>query len=398
VLAADEAAQRIAALPAIDQHCHAPLVEWRSLAPDNPAWRRCFTEARLPSSLNVDVPASAGYREFLRALAAYQGMNADGAPGLEAAVIGRREEALRERGDDYLSGLFQDAGITRLLVDTGYGGPEAMSVAAFARAVRRPVHVIVRIESLAQEALADAPGRAISAATFTERLAQRLDAALAGGAVGFKSIAAYRVGLELPAPSAGSVGAALRRVDRVAQAKRIDDPILVAHAVWTAARLAATRGVPVQFHTGFGDDDLDLRGSDPTLLRALLRDPATGGCPVILLHSYPFVAQAAYLASIYPQVHVDLSLAIPLLGGAAAERIIADAMALCPTTKLLAASDGHSYPEMHWRGLRLWREALAAVLAAGISGGRLDDAEFEPLAEAILAGNAQRLFQLPAGR
>jgi predicted TIM-barrel fold metal-dependent hydrolase len=405
VLAADEAAHRIAALPAIDQHCHAPLVRWRSLRTDNAAWRRCFTEARRPSALSDDVPASAGYREFLSALAAYQGvayqgvayqgLDADAADRREAAVIERRQAQVRAAGDDYLRRLFDDARIAALLVDTGYGGTRALGVAAFARAAGRPVHIIVRIESLAEELLAaEGARRAISGVAFTERLTERLEAALAAGAVGFKSIAAYRVGLELPAPPARALAGALRRADRAVQAQRLDDPILVAQVVWTAARLAAERGVPLQFHTGFGDEDLHLPQADPTLLRALLRDPATEACPIVLLHAYPFVAHSAYLASIYPQVHVDLSLAIPLLGGAAAERMIAEALALCPATKLLAASDGHSYPEMHWRGMRLWRSALAAVLATEVNAGRLDDVQVEPLARAILAGNAERIYRL----
>jgi uncharacterized protein len=393
-LAADEATQRLAPLPAIDQHCHSLLAGWRSLGSGDPAWRRCFSEARRPASLSVDLPASAGYREFLRALATFQGLVVDRAPRLEAAVIERR--ATEVRAVDYLGRLFDDAHIDGLLVDTGYGGPRALSIAAFARAARRPVRAIVRIESLAEELLAaEASQRAISGVAFSDRLAERFEAALAAGAVGFKSIAAYRVGLELPAPSAAAVARALRRVDLAAQARRLDDPTLVAHVVWTAARLAAARGVPLQFHTGFGDDDLHLPRADPTLLRALLQDPDTEACPVVLLHTHPFVAQAAYLASIYPQVHVDLSLAIPLLGGAAAERMIAEALAMCPANKLLAASDGHSYPEMHWRGMRLWRQALAAVLATEVSADRMDDAEIEPVAGAILAGNAARLYRLP---
>jgi uncharacterized protein len=364
--------------------------------PGEPAWRRCFTEARRPAMLTDDVPASAGYREFVRALAAYQGLVVDGAASLEADVVERRAAQEGSAGDDYLSRLFDDAQIRGLLVDTGYGGPQALSVAAFAHAAGRPVYAIGRIESIAQELLAtEASRRAMSGVAFSDLLTERLEAALAAGAVGFKSIAAYRVGLELPTPSARALAGALRRVDRGAQAQRLDDPILVAHVVWTAARLAAARGVPLQFHTGFGDDDLHLPQADPTLLRALLRDPATEACPVVLLHSHPFVAQAAYLAGIYPQVHVDLSLAIPLLGGAAAERMIAEALALCPATKLLAASDGHSYPEMHWRGMRLWRQALATVLAREIDAGRMDDTELEPVAGAILAGNAARLYRLP---
>ena len=393
--AAEEAAQRIAAPPAIDQHCHAPLIDWQSTGPGDPDWRRCFSEGRHPASLHDDVPASIGYREFLRALAAFQGVAAEPPTRLEAAVLDRRATELRS-GDDYLGRLFDDARIVGLLVDTGYGGPHALSVAAFARAARRQVHAIVRIESVAQELLAaTASAHPLGAVAFGDQLAERFETALAAGIVGFKSIAAYRVGLELPAPSARAVAGALRRLDRASQAERLDDPVLIAHVVWSAARLAAARSVPLQFHTGFGDDDLHLPRADPTLLRALLRDPDTEACPVVLLHSYPFVAQAAYLASIYPQVHLDLSLAIPLLGGAAAERMIAEALAMCPATKLLAASDGHSYPEMHWRGMRLWREALATVLTTEISADRMDDAELEPVAGAILAGNAARLYRLP---
>ncbi len=399
LVGAEEALQRVDALPAIDQHCHAPLVDWQSLGPEDPGWRRCFSEGRKPASLREDVPASAGYREFLRALAAFQGGALEPWTQLEAAVVGRRAKAVLLAGDGYLAQLFDDAGLIGLLVDSGYGGPQALSVAAFAHAARRPVAEIVRIESLAQELLAgSASRRTFGPVAFADALAERLDKALASGAVGFKSIAAYRVGLELPAPSVRAVAAALRRRDLTSQGRRLDDPALVAYALWIAARLAAAREIPLQFHVGFGDDDVHLPHADPTLLRALMRDPCTEACPIVLLHSHPFVAQAAYLASVYPQVYVDLSLAIPLLGGAAAERMIAEALAACPATKLLAASDGHSYPEMHWRGIRLWRLSLAKVLATEIQAGRMDDAELEPVAGAILAGNAERLYRLPSGQ
>ena len=391
--AAGGIAQRLAGLPAIDQHCHAPLAAWQSLGEGPPAWRRCFTEAVRPESLATDVPASRGYLEFLRAMADFLELG----PGdrSEAAVARRRDEMALAEGSGYLRLLFDDAGIVDLLVDTGYGGAGVLTPAALARAAGRPVHTIVRVESVAQDVLGTVGGqRPMSRIAFTDALAERLARALVEGVVGFKSIAAYRGGLDLPEPSARAVAGALRRIDRVAQARRLDEPTLVAHVVWTTARLAAERGVPLQFHTGFGDSDVHLPTADGSLLRPLLRDPATEACPIVLLHAFPFVAQAAYLASVYPQVHVDLSLAIPLLGGAAAGRLIAEALALCPVTKLLAASDGHSYPEMHWRGVRLWGEALGRVLAGEVAAGRLDDAEVEPIAAAILAGNSRRLYRL----
>ena len=394
-----EAVERVLAsvadLPAVDQHCHTLVAAWSALGDAAaPAWRRCFTEAVRPASLARDVGASTGYREFLRALASFLEVAPDPI-GLEGRVVRARAVAVGDEPDLYARRLFDDARISTLLVDTGYGS-KALSTAALARAVGRPVRTIVRIESVAQGCLAAARRRPLTRVAFTESLLEELDRAVVGGAIGFKSIAAYRAGLDLPEPSASQVSGALRRLDRAAQARRLDDPVIVAHVVWTAARLAAARGVPLQFHVGFGDEDVHLPSADPSLLRPLFRAPGLEACRVILLHCHPFVDQAAYLASVFPQVHVDLSLTIPFLGGAGAERAITSALALCPTTKLLAASDGHSYPEMHWRGIRLWREALGRVLATEVAAGRMDEAEVEPIARGILAGNSERVYGLGA--
>jgi predicted TIM-barrel fold metal-dependent hydrolase len=151
--------------------------------------------------------------------------------------------------------------------------------------------------------------------------------------------------------------------------------------------------VPLQFHTGFGDEDVDLPLADPSLLRPLLRDPRTRDCPVVLLHCYPFVGQAAYLAGTYPQVWMDLSLALPLAEPAAAG-LLREALGLCPVGKLLAASDGHSYPEMHWWGATVWRRALDRVLADEVGAGGLDQAAAGAVAGRVLGGNAARLYRL----
>jgi predicted TIM-barrel fold metal-dependent hydrolase len=386
----------IADLPAVDQHCHTLVAGWNVLGDAQaPAWRRCFTEAVRLGSLARDVPGSTGYREFLRALASFLGAVAREPIELEADAVLRRAAAVGVEPDLYARRLFDDARIRTLFVDTGYGS-QASTPADFERTVGRPVRTIVRIESVAEGCLAAARRRSISRPAFTGALLEELDRAVAAGAIGFKSIAAYRAGLDLPEPSASQLAGAFRRLDRAAQARRLDDRVIVAHVVWSAARLAAARGVPLQFHVGFGDEDVHLPAADPSLLRPLFREPSTEGCRVVLLHNHPFVDQAAYLASVFPQVHVDLSLTIPLLGGAGAERAIASALALCPTTKLLAASDGHSYPEMHWRGMRLWREALGRVLAGEVAAGRMDEAEVAPTASGILAGNSERVYRLEA--
>jgi predicted TIM-barrel fold metal-dependent hydrolase len=390
----DRVGATVANVPAVDHHCHGLVAAWASLGdPNAPAWRRCFTEAVRPVSLVRDVAVSTGYREFLRAIASYLGEDIGEPVGLEARVVQRRASTLAAEPDAYIRRLFDDARISTLLVDTGYGS-SASTPADLARTIGRPVRTIIRIESIAEGCLAARGRRSLTRLAFTGTLLEELDGAVAAGAVGLKSIAAYRAGLDLPEPSASKVAGAFRRLDRKAQAHRLDDPVIVAHVVWTAARLAATRGVPLQFHSGFGDEDVHLPAADPSLLRPLFREPSTEECRVVLLHNHPFVDQAAYLASVFPQVHVDLSLTIPLLGWAGAERAIASTLALCPTTKLLAASDGHSYPEMHWRGMRLWRDALGRVLTMEVAAGRMDEAEVEPIARGILAENSERVYRL----
>ena len=68
--------------------------------------------------------------------------------------------------------------------------------------------------------------------------------------------------------------------------------------------------MPLQVHTGLGDADQTLTKADPALLQSHIDHGMLTRHPVVLLHYYPFVRHAGYLASIYADVHLDLSLAI----------------------------------------------------------------------------------------
>lgn len=55
--------------------------------------------------------------------------------------------------------------------------------------------------------------------------------------------------------------------------------------------------------TSFGDKDLQLELANPLHLRAILEDHSFAKSRIVLLHgSYPFMREASYLASVYPQV------------------------------------------------------------------------------------------------
>jgi uncharacterized protein len=377
-------ARELAAVPLIDQHCHSIRRDWQRVGIDALGWRRCFTESVRPASLVSDVPAMRGYREFLRAFAGHLGVETD-----EAAIVSARDRLAAS--DGYLGGLLADAGVELLLVDTGYAEEVMLPAEDLATATGVEVRAVIRIERLAERVLAE-PRAASTPTGFADAVSQAIEAELDASAIGMKSIAAYRSGLDLASSSAAEVRAAL--ADRASQARRLDDPALVGLVLRTAAEIGQARGIPLQIHTGFGDDDLRLSASDPSLLRPLLRDGRLDGCPIVLLHCYPFVREAAYIASLYPNVSMDLSLAIPLLGGAGARAALAAALELCPTTKLLAGTDGHSYPEMHWRGAMLWRDALAAVMGGEVEADRMGSGEAVEIGAAILSGNARRLYRI----
>jgi predicted TIM-barrel fold metal-dependent hydrolase len=391
------AAEQVPGGPFVDHHCHGLRAGWQRVGGGPwPAWRRCFTEATRPASLARDVPGLLAYRHFLGALAGLLGEATGGVQeDLERRVVAARDELAAADPQGYLRRLLDDAGVAAMLVDTGFGGEPGGELGGgeLERAAGRPVREVVRLESVAEQVLGTGGPASRSLARFVDTVEERLLRALDAGAVAVKSIAAYRGGLRLPDSTPAERREAFGTLDRAAQAARFDDPVLEPLLVRRAAELAAARRVPLQFHTGFGDEDVDLPLADPSLLRPLLRDPRTEDCPVVLLHCYPFVGQAAYLAGTYPQVWMDLSLTVPLAEPLAAG-LVGEALGLCPAGKLLAASDGHSFPEMHWWGATVWRRALDRVLRAETDAGGLDEAAAGALAERVLAGNATRLYRL----
>jgi predicted TIM-barrel fold metal-dependent hydrolase len=383
----------------VDHHCQSLLATWPRVGSGQwPAWRASFTRATRPASLARDVPGLLAYRHFLAALADLLDVAPEPGPvageELERVVVARRDELAGADPAGYLRLLLDHAGTAALLVDTGFGESELLKPAELERAADRPVHEIVRLETLAEELLRPGTPTGRSLARFADGFEERVGTAMERGAVALKSIAAHRGGLWLFTESSqADRRRAFSDLDKAAQASRFDDPVLLPFLVRRAAELAAARQVPLQFHTGLGDEDVYLPHADPSLLWPMLRDPRTEDCPVVLLHCYPYVGGAAALAATYPQVHMDLSLAIPLAEPIAV-RLVSEALGLCPPGKLLAGSSGRSHPESHWWGATVWRRALARTLRTEVETGGLDETAARDTARRILATNATRLYRL----
>jgi predicted TIM-barrel fold metal-dependent hydrolase len=169
--------------------------------------------------------------------------------------------------------------------------------------------------------------------------------------------------------------------------------------VHVALESAARLGIPIQFHTGFGDPDLDLRLANPLHLRPVLENPAFRAAPVVLLHAgYPFVREAGFLAAVYPQVHVDFGLAVPLLSRAGMRFAVAGLLEQSPLSKVMASTDAHLIPELFYLGARWARIVLGDVLEGAVEDGDLTPQEAEDAAAAILKTNAERLYGLSRER
>ena len=78
--------------------------------------------------------------------------------------------------------------------------------------------------------------------------------------------------------------------------------------------------------------------------------------PIGVLHLYPFVCgEGGYLAAVYPQVHADFGLAVPLLSVAGMRHTIRGLLELTPTSKVLYSSDAHLIPELFYLGAKSGR-------------------------------------------
>ncbi|MFJ6631367.1 amidohydrolase family protein [Streptomyces sp. NPDC091376] len=282
--------------------------------------------------------------------------------------------------------LLRASGTGTYLVDTGLPG-DLTGPGELAGLGGGEAGVIVRLESLA-ERTADA-GQ--DAASFLEVFDHAVTAA-ARTAAGFKSIAAYRhgLGLDPDPPGAAEVHAAAARwlTDRP-PGGRITDPVLLRHLLWSAVRT----GLPLQLHTGFGDPDLRLDRCDPLLLTDFVRAVAPHGCPLVLLHGYPYHRHAAYLANVFTHVYADVGLALSHTGARAAA-VLAEALELTPFGKLLYSSDAYGLPELYVVGARVFEDALTRLTDSWTSSGAWSEPDAARVARMVSAENAARLYGL----
>ncbi|WP_432034962.1 amidohydrolase family protein [Streptomyces cucumeris] len=370
--------------PLVDHHCHGVV---RSEL-DPAAFEAFLTESDAPAALGTtffDSQLGFAVRRWCPPLL---GLEPHCPPAHYLAR--RRELGVRE----VTRRLLAASGIGEFLVDTGLPG-DLTSPRELAAASGGTAHEIVRLEHLA-ERTADT---ALTADDFLTGLADGVREA-ARTAAGFKSVAAYRYGLDFapepPAPAAVHTAAerwlarrAEQGTDGGAAAARVTDPVLLRHLLWSAAYT----GLPLQLHTGFGDPDLRLDRCDPLALTEFVRAVRPTGCTLILLHGYPYHRGAGYLAAVFPHVYADVGLALSHTG-ARAGAVLAEMLELAPFGKVLFSTDAYGLPELYVVGARLFREALTALVDGWVAEGAWSRRDAHRVAALLAADNARRVYGL----
>lgn len=284
--------------------------------------------------------------------------------------------------------LLGAARLAEMLVDDGFTPTGALSLGEHAALAPCPVRRVLRLERVVEEVAATWPGFSELDRGFREAVA----GALAAGAAAFKTIAAYRCGLDLPLPEVSDAKEAYDRWRRTGSPRLVEAPV-ISHFLHSALEIAREVGasMPLQIHTGIGDRSLSLSRADPTLLWPLLERGPLRSTPVVLLHCYPFIRQAGFLASLYQNVYLDLSLALSLIPHRGSQ-LVAEALELAPATKVLFATDASRSPELFFLAASWGRRALAGALGGVASDGAVPWATARRWVELVLAGNARRLY------
>jgi hypothetical protein len=241
-------------IPVIDQHAHHLL---NPAAASRYPYPAAFTEAHDAELINDQARQTLCYRRSLRDIALLLACEPT-----EEAILEQRTRLGLERLTELCC---RAAKLDTLLLDDGFLPEAILPLEWHQRFV--PVRRLLRLEMLAQNLFS----QVTAFATFVEQFRAALDP-LPPSVVAFKSIAAYRTGLDIQPVSQAVAEARFYALKQTPEEKplRLADKPLLDFLLRQALEIAARQKIPVQLHTGFGDRDLDLRKANPLYLRSLL--------------------------------------------------------------------------------------------------------------------------------
>ncbi len=362
----------------IDHHCHGVVRDDL----DRPAFEMFITESFWPApggTSHFDSPMGLAVRRWCSPLLDLEPM----APA--ERYMARRLEL---GAADVNRRLMEATGITELLVDTGFTSSMLLSPDEMGATTGAHVAEICRIEAVAERLATTGIGATEFLANYPDALRRE-----SRDSVGFKTIIAYRHGLDFEPERPGDEEA-LTSIDRwfsSGDRSRVTEPIILRWLLWTAIDVASEGSLPIQFHVGYGDGDLELHRCNPLLMTRFIRATLDRDVPITLLHCYPYEREAGYLAAVFPNVYFDVG-SIVHYTGAESHRVISHSLELSSFHKILFSTDAYALPELYVVGTALFRRGLRQALSSWIATGDCTEPDADRIEAMILAGNARRIY------
>ena len=283
--------------------------------------------------------------------------------------------------------------------------PRAMAIAGFTDLIR-PVQpeflfdraeaapkergylrIVLRIDALLGFWQPDCPRRdrlaewlridPVDAGSWRQFLEALMETAAEQGAVGIKQLQAYTRDLSFLPREDEQVR--FRGELTPSQVRAFED--WVVHA---CCQLADARGWPHQIHIGTHN----LQASGPLPLEGLAR--RYPHMPLVLLHCWPFLDKAAWLAKQLPNVYLDACW-LPILSPAHLDAALRTWLNYVPSHKIMASHDATSV-EMAAGAAAILRRILAQAVEQAALWTRASQRDAQRLAHAVLHDNAQKLY------
>jgi len=149
---------------------------------------------------------------------------------------------------------------------------------------------------------------------------------------------------------------------------------------------ADLRSLPYQIHTGM----TYLSQSNPAQLESMIKEYRN--ISFVLLHAYPFISEASYLARTNPNVWVDTSWLV-LQSPEILQIALKEYIGMVPADRIFSSIDSISLEE-YAGGIALTRSILIDVLSEKVESSFLDIEEALYIAERVLGGNCKQLHHL----
>lgn len=156
-------------------------------------------------------------------------------------------------------------------------------------------------------------------------------------------------------------------------------------------RLAKAHDVPVQIHTGLhaGNGNF-IENSKPTHLTNLFF--LYPQVKFDLFHmSYPYQGEAAAIAKVFPNVHIDLCWA-HIISARATRRALHEMLETVPANKIFGYGGDYRYPELSYAHAKIARRNVAQVLIEKVQERFCTESESLDLARMMLHDNPDALF------